>query len=141
MIQQRRQTTLANRGRANIQVTAHTRDEIKRLAGEHGKSILDMVEVMVKAWNGNAKRVQRVVEGQRPAGAYEITFENKGKRIVFERTLSRAKALAAWERMQEGAEGFMELHVVAGVRRLDLDVGAGEKRFEYGAAEVEIDEA
>ena len=52
-----RQSTLAKRGRANIQVMATTRDELKRLAGEHGKTILDMVEVLVLAWNANARRV------------------------------------------------------------------------------------
>jgi hypothetical protein len=62
MKQQRRQTTLANRGRANVQVTAHTRDELKRLAGEHGKTILVMVEIMVRAWNSNARRVAKMIE-------------------------------------------------------------------------------
>jgi len=60
--QQRRQTTLANRGRANVQVTAHTRDELKRLAGEHGKTILDMVEILLKAWNSNARRVKALID-------------------------------------------------------------------------------
>ena len=51
MIQQRRQTTLARRGRANVQVTAHTRDTIKHLAQEHGITIIEMVERLIKNWN------------------------------------------------------------------------------------------
>jgi len=51
MNQQRRQTTLAMRGRANIQVSTHTRDTLKHLAQEHGITILDMVDRLIKNWN------------------------------------------------------------------------------------------
>ena len=51
MRQQRRQTTLARRGRANIQVLRSTRDTLKHLAQEHGITILDMVDRLIKNWN------------------------------------------------------------------------------------------
>jgi hypothetical protein len=61
-----RKTPLARRGRANVQVTAHTRDELKRLAQEHGKTILDMVEVLLLAWNANARRVMKMIDDPQP---------------------------------------------------------------------------
>ena len=51
MKQQRRQTTLAARGRSNIQVFSHTRDTLKHLAQEHGITIIEMVERLIKNWN------------------------------------------------------------------------------------------
>jgi len=51
MKQKRRQTTLAARGRANIQVFSHTRDTLKHLAQEHGITIIEMVERLIKNWN------------------------------------------------------------------------------------------
>ena len=46
-----RKTPLARRGRANIQVMATTRDELKHLAQEHGISIGAMIERLVTYWN------------------------------------------------------------------------------------------
>ena len=46
-----RQSTLAKRGRANIQVMASARDELKHLAKEHGISIGAMVERLITYWN------------------------------------------------------------------------------------------
>jgi hypothetical protein len=46
-----RQTPLAKRGRANVQVMASTRDELRRLAQEHGISIGAMVERLIECWN------------------------------------------------------------------------------------------
>jgi hypothetical protein len=43
-----RQSPLAKRGRANVQVMASTRDELKHLAQEHGISIGAMIERLVK---------------------------------------------------------------------------------------------
>lgn len=54
--------------------------------------------------------------------AYELTFLDGEKRVVHERTYSRAIVRAGWERMSEGAEGHKQLHVVSGERRKDLDV-------------------
>jgi hypothetical protein len=45
-----RQTPLAKRGRANVQVMATTRDELKHLAQEHGISIGTMIERLVNYW-------------------------------------------------------------------------------------------
>jgi hypothetical protein len=46
-----RKTPLAKRGRANVQVMATTRDELKHLAQEHGISIGAMIERLVTYWN------------------------------------------------------------------------------------------
>ncbi len=46
-----RQTPLAKRGRANVQVMASTRDELKHLAQEHGISMGAMVEGLITYWN------------------------------------------------------------------------------------------
>jgi hypothetical protein len=50
-----RQTPLAKRGRANVQVSKQTRDEIKRLAQERNISMGAMVDRLIKYWNNKAK--------------------------------------------------------------------------------------
>ena len=51
-----RKTPLAKRGRANIQVMATTRDELKHLAQEHGISMGVMVESLINYWNTHKPR-------------------------------------------------------------------------------------
>ena len=46
-----RKTPLAKRGRANVQVMASTRDDLRRLAQEHGISIGAMIECLITYWN------------------------------------------------------------------------------------------
>jgi hypothetical protein len=48
-----RQTQLAKRGRANVQVMEGTRDELRRLAQEHGVSMGAMVERLITNLNIN----------------------------------------------------------------------------------------
>ena len=57
---------------------------------------------------------------------YELTFRDGEKRIVEERTYSRAIVAAAWVRMKEGAEGHRELHVVHGEVIRKKETGNGK---------------
>jgi hypothetical protein len=48
-----RKTPLERRGRANVQVMATTRDELRRMAQERGVSIGAMVEDLITNFNTN----------------------------------------------------------------------------------------
>jgi hypothetical protein len=55
-----RQTPLAKRGRANVQVMSGTRDELRRMAQEHGISIGAMVERLIRAWAASCQRERQI---------------------------------------------------------------------------------
>jgi hypothetical protein len=60
-----RKTPLARRGRANVQVMASTRDELKHLAQEHGISIGAMVERLVGSWAASCHRERQIAIDKR----------------------------------------------------------------------------
>lgn len=68
------------------------------------------------------KLPEHMTETRRMMQAYELTFMDGHKRVVHERTYSRAIVRGGWERMKDGAEGHKQLHVVGGERRKDLDM-------------------
>ncbi len=53
-----RQTPLAKRGRANVQVMKQTRDALKHLAQEHGISMGAMVERLIGTWAAGCERAK-----------------------------------------------------------------------------------
>jgi hypothetical protein len=55
-----RQTPLSKRGRANVQVMASTRDDLKHLAQEHGISIGAMVERLIGSWAASCQRERQI---------------------------------------------------------------------------------
>jgi hypothetical protein len=55
-----RKTPLAKRGRANVQVMATTRDELKHLAHEHGVSIGVMIERLIGSWAASCRRERQI---------------------------------------------------------------------------------
>ena len=59
-----RRSTLAKRGRANVQVMASTRDALKHLAQEHGISIGAMVERLIGSWTASCERARACKAGQ-----------------------------------------------------------------------------